>query len=519
MVNGRQIYGQPVVSKEKCYNEGPKEIAKAKSMFWDKEKNEEDWISKCAIRALKTFSKVSKVNSRLSSRGLLFHSSYLGDKNILWRFETIFEKESFFNSRFLWVNCFDSMEEWTETLIHKARLVWVNCLGIHLPCWNFGFFMQLGWQFGEPLAVEEDTQARKRLDIRRFLVLIPHDRQCHEKINVEMSDYSFEVQISEDSVPVDSSWLESYLGLFPTSFQINLNSLPVEEISALSSMKDETFLLAKCGEKESKLAVRKNPFKLSKDRLAEIALDGGDVVSGKRCRFRDKGVSDVKGGMFCGKEMKELPSKYFASSNSNRGSFLDFQQLMGESINDISQQEGNLRGGSLASNAIMMSLNGSSLKNDGLLQGQEGVVKNCLMKSPSDDVDKSQMGLVFGSKDVDSCGKMSPNVDGFPTIEPCSGKKMRGRKIYSGKRHSMVTRSSSAAIKSQHQNSKAKSRVVWNLEDQIAKVLESGLARGADFHGKKRELVEIIASRKVENDNRFHDLVRNLVFKYKHVVS
>ena len=60
---------------------------------------------------------------------------------------------------------------------------------------------------------------------------------------------------------------------------------------------------------------------------------------------------------------------------------------------------------------------------------------------------------------------------------------------------------------------------MWNLEEEIAKVLEVGLARGVNFYGNKRELTEIMASKKAENDNRFRDLVRTLVLKFKHVVS
>ena len=47
------------------------------------------------------------------------------------------------------------------------------------------------------------------------------------------------------------------------------------------------------------------------------------------------------------------------------------------------------------------------------------------------------------------------------------------------------------------------------------KVLEKGMALGFEFNGKKKELLEIINSRKKENDTRFHDLVRNLIQKFK----
>ncbi|KAK3195427.1 hypothetical protein Dsin_026737 [Dipteronia sinensis] len=106
--------------QEKCVKEGQNVTVKIKSMTCDKEKNEEEWTAKCAIGVLKLFSKVAKGNSRLSSRDLWFHSSYLGDNKILWRFESQSEKEIFMSSRFLWDDCFDSIEECSEAFIPRA---------------------------------------------------------------------------------------------------------------------------------------------------------------------------------------------------------------------------------------------------------------------------------------------------------------------------------------------------------------------------------------------------------------
>ena len=57
--------------------------------------------------------------------------------------------------------------------------------------------------------------------------------------------------------------------------------------------------------------------------------------------------------------------------------------------------------------------------------------------------------------------------------------------------------------------------MAWNLEDEVMKVLEKGMALGFNFNGKKKELLEIIAGREDVNDNRFQDLVRRLVLKHK----
>ena len=48
---------------------------------------------------------------------------------------------------------------------------------------------------------------------------------------------------------------------------------------------------------------------------------------------------------------------------------------------------------------------------------------------------------------------------------------------------------------------------------------QTGLALGVDFFVKNEVIMEMIASRKNENDNRFRALARSLVFKFKPIVS
>jgi hypothetical protein len=64
-----------------------------------------------------------------------------------------------------------------------------------------------------------------------------------------------------------------------------------------------------------------------------------------------------------------------------------------------------------------------------------------------------------------------------------------------------------------------KTKVVWNLHDDIAKVIERGLARGFDFNGKKKMMLKIMAIWGEENDNRFNEFVKSLVSKYMPIGS
>ena len=92
------------------------------SISWKSLRSNEEWLSRCAIGILKDFSSVSSVNSRLSSRDFPFSSHYLGDKSILWCFESSMDKEGFIKNRFFWGDCFSSMIGWSDKMVPKGKL-------------------------------------------------------------------------------------------------------------------------------------------------------------------------------------------------------------------------------------------------------------------------------------------------------------------------------------------------------------------------------------------------------------
>ena len=61
----------------------------------------------------------------------------------------------------------------------------------------------------------------------------------------------------------------------------------------------------------------------------------------------------------------------------------------------------------------------------------------------------------------------------------------------------------------------ARKEIVWNLEEEIAKVFEKGMDLGCEFNGRKKELREMMAMRDDKKDNRFRELVRWLISNYK----
>ena len=44
--------------------------------------------------------------------------------------------------------------------------------------------------------------------------------------------------------------------------------------------------------------------------------------------------------------------------------------------------------------------------------------------------------------------------------------------------------------------------MVWNLEEEIAKVIETGVALGFDFGGKEKTIKEELSRREKEDDDR-----------------
>ncbi|KAK0574882.1 hypothetical protein LWI29_030441 [Acer saccharum] len=81
-------------------------------------------------------------------------------------------------------------------------------------------------------------------------------------------------------------------------------------------------------------------------------------------------------------------------------------------------------------------------------------------------------------------------VRGLTVISPGVSKKRRGRKSsVSMKGHNMILRSFRACEKMKHRNPELINKVAWNLEDEVVKVLEKGMAPGFNFYGKKTGIV------------------------------
>ncbi|KAI9180462.1 hypothetical protein LWI28_005014 [Acer negundo] len=194
------------------------------SMSWKRKCECSEWLDRCAVGVLRNFSSIACVNMKLFNRGSHFSSTYLGDKSVVWEFESRLDCDEFIRNHFIWKYCFSSMVYWTKSVLPKSRMVWLNCIGVPLRCWSKSFFRKIS----EPLVVDDDTLMRCRLDRGRLLALIPIGATILSRIKVVEDNHSFECWIFKDPIAVNQSWLVNYLELQMKSGigGLNLNCNP-----------------------------------------------------------------------------------------------------------------------------------------------------------------------------------------------------------------------------------------------------------------------------------------------------
>ncbi|KAK3228533.1 hypothetical protein Dsin_000414 [Dipteronia sinensis] len=121
------------------------------------------------------------------------------------------------------------MVGWSEALSTHARLAWINCKDIPITCWSQAFFMKLGWQIGEPLLVDDNTENVVHLDKGRVLVLIPHQQPVSAKVKIVGGTRTYVVKVEEDVNPVDIGWIENLLALRKNRVPKDRNSTSAKE--------------------------------------------------------------------------------------------------------------------------------------------------------------------------------------------------------------------------------------------------------------------------------------------------
>ncbi|KAI9165115.1 hypothetical protein LWI28_008069 [Acer negundo] len=124
---------------------------------WEEDASDSSWLNLCVVGVFRKLSDVAYVNKRVSERNIQSSSYYLGDKNILWSFRTIDDRNTFIRIKELWEGVLSFVGSWSNAITPHCMLSWVEFRGIPINIWCEDFFLKPGWVVGEPLLVEEET--------------------------------------------------------------------------------------------------------------------------------------------------------------------------------------------------------------------------------------------------------------------------------------------------------------------------------------------------------------------------
>ena len=97
---------------------------------------------------------------------------------------------------------FYTMEKWSPILCTSFRLTWVQVWGIPLQAWNLKYIRSILAAMGDMVEVDDDTEAKRRLDKARVLVKTPWRPIINHTVDVHISGEngeSFKVFVVEES--------------------------------------------------------------------------------------------------------------------------------------------------------------------------------------------------------------------------------------------------------------------------------------------------------------------------------
>ncbi|KAK3188253.1 hypothetical protein Dsin_027814 [Dipteronia sinensis] len=171
------------------------------------------WLENSAMGVMMGFTNVSRVKRRLFNRGFSFTTKYLGGRAILWSFNSSQDCEGFISNSFFWNDMFSSVQKWSGVRSFDDKPVWFNFTGVALDYWTEAFFKKLVSKLGELALVDEEMLLRKRLDSARLLLLIPPNRSLPKVIQVVDGFKHFSVSVEAESRLRDMRWINDFLGL------------------------------------------------------------------------------------------------------------------------------------------------------------------------------------------------------------------------------------------------------------------------------------------------------------------
>ncbi|KAK4855308.1 hypothetical protein QYF36_005883 [Acer negundo] len=201
-------------TKQEKVHQNAKMKKNVEIMNWDDNMCDSSWLEYSVVGVLKSFFDISAVIKDLLKRQIFFTFYYLGDKNVLWLFKSLKDREFFMKERVLWKDYFSYVSAWSPSITPQASVAWVEFRGIPLDCWCEDLFKRLGWAVGETLLIEEETLDRSTLANVRVPMLILNGQLCHDVVKVVSRNRTFNVTVREDLESIKYKMLLNWLGLY-----------------------------------------------------------------------------------------------------------------------------------------------------------------------------------------------------------------------------------------------------------------------------------------------------------------
>ncbi|KAK1580906.1 hypothetical protein Q3G72_001236 [Acer saccharum] len=573
-------------------------------MTWFGSKVEEEWLMRSTVGELKEFSNIELVNKKLETRGFIYSSVYLGGKSVMWTFESNCKREGFIRNGLFWRECFSSMTCWKFSPVGSSRLIWVDVYGVSIDCWSKEFFRRIGGQMGETVWVDEETSGRTRLDKGRILVLASRDVKINSEITVKGAQGTFTVRLEEDPMKVSIDWINKFLGLHPTMRKDAL-SVPEEaegsEVregknrgvsegsrSQTDNRTERVDNLVTSSEKETykKFPNQNIP---SRQRGERSLGDKGKGKKGNNLNLKSLWFPRCKGGIRIGGDRRRRKVLSLEEESSSSGS--DLMRLKGPNYvegetskvqdkDPISPISNNLENGGPCQTTIRDSdpifINKSNQLEGGLLKGSDMIHQHDQVQDQDSvedyesfvaetpmayqgrgeerginlcidlrSIDSEELGSTSGSEILTDLRINQKSTMGRNQMRLGKNKRVK-RLDVSVRSHSMKTRFAKYPKSSAPRRKRKLRKVIWNLDEEIAKVIEKGadlgvnfklrstcsknedgvkknredkwnleeevtkvietrVALGLDFYGREEEIAEYLSSRELKDEARFYE--------------
>ncbi|KAK4843572.1 hypothetical protein QYF36_010108 [Acer negundo] len=483
------------------------EVDKGISMTWSTSNVEYNLLSKSAIRVLRNFSSVELVNQKLEDRGFGFSTTVIGGKKKL--------------------------------LGRLKLLVTGKCKA---------FFKNLGDLVKEMLWIDEDTEFHQRMDVGRMLVLSLVGESLSMEVVVKVGGRSFPVNLVEQVTLVSLGWLSNHLRVKP--YALNLNCCFEEEDFELDCEKNDELELStlssdhEIGHWAYSKKFRGECSKGLERWWKDNGPRGGPIVIGspvgsfealgqhgyKKALVQSdasnealKDSSPISGALAGKREersYKEATQKSFGSKEQESIQVVLETQVESdkgiELMVDLRNQGGSMEYRySDKEKMTVEELSRQGYENQnwiGVLQAknernQSGGTKSRVVKNPR-------------GKNNYSSVNIHPMITRGLTANSDNGFKGKTRRVIWNLEEEIKKVIEKRATRSLYRNAIALRATIgepldpvmgiknlvrgnsWNTEEKVAKVVETGVALGFDYNGHENEIVEYLSLREREDEVR-----------------